>query len=149
MYAWIVGRVIRRQFAHLSNGDWQKPFRMFGRDAVLRFPGDHSLAGEFRGHDAIRDWFARGWSMFDFAFTVEDVAVAGPPWNLRIATRWHNDLRTKDGGEVFPNRGMQYIRMRWGRVVEDELYEDTATIARAIATAERAPAAARAPSRSA
>jgi ketosteroid isomerase-like protein len=117
---------------------------MFARDALLRFPGDHALGGEYRGRDAIAAWFDKGWSMFDFDFTVEDVAVAGPPWNMRIATRWRNDLRTKDG-QAFPNRGMQYIRLRFGRVIEDELYEDTQNLARAIATAERPTAGTSAP----
>ena len=132
MYAWVVGQVMRRQFGHLSAGDWRKPFRLFARDAVLRFPGDHPMAGEFRGRDAIAGWFDRGWSLFDFAFTIEDVAVAGPPWNMRIVTRWRNDLRAKRDGKLFPNRGMQYLRIRFGRVVEDELYEDTQLVARAL-----------------
>ena len=134
MYAFLVGQIVRRQFAHLSRGDWEKPFAKFTEEAVLRFPGDHELAGEFRGREAIRDWFARGWSLFGFDFTVEDVVVSGPPWDMRAATRWSNDLRTSDG-ELFRNRGMQYLRLRWGRVVEDELYEDTQTLARAIAHA--------------
>ncbi|HEV2999498.1 MAG TPA: nuclear transport factor 2 family protein [Solirubrobacteraceae bacterium] len=135
MYAWAVGRVIRRQFARLSAGDWRRPFARFGSDAVLRFPGDHGLAGEFRGRPAIRDWFERTWSLFDMAFTVDAVAVAGPPWDMEVSVRWRNQPRTGDG-RVFPNRGMSFIRVRWGRVVEDELYEDTQVLADAVAHAE-------------
>lgn len=134
MYAWLVGRVIRRQFGHLSAGDWRTPVRRFAPDAVLRFPGDHALAGEFRGRAAIEGWFGRAWSLFDMDFTVDDVVVSGPPWDIRIATRWRNAPRTADG-RVFPNRGMQYARIRFGRVVEDELYEDTQVLAEAVAHA--------------
>jgi ketosteroid isomerase-like protein len=131
MYSRLVGLVIRRQFAHLSAGHWHRPFARFAADAVLRFPGDHELAGEFRGRAAIRDWFDRAWTLFEMDFTVDDVVASGPPWNLRVATRWSNEPRTADG-RVFPNRGMQYVRIRFGRVVEDDLYEDTQVLAEAV-----------------
>ncbi|HEV2814285.1 MAG TPA: nuclear transport factor 2 family protein [Solirubrobacteraceae bacterium] len=131
MYAFIVGLIVRRQFAHLSSGDWRKPLRFFAPDAVLRFPGDNELGGEYHGRDAIAAWFDRGWSKFGFDFTVEDVVVSGGPWNMRVGTRWHNTLRAEDG-ELFRYRGMQYARFRWGRLVEDELYEDTQVVTRAL-----------------
>ena len=49
MYAWGMGLVVRRAFADLSAGRWQRPFRRFARDAVLRFPGDHVLGGSSAG----------------------------------------------------------------------------------------------------
>ena len=131
MYAFLVGLIVRRQFHHLSTGDWRKPFRFYAPDAVLRFPGANELGGEYHGREAIAAWFDRGWSKFGFAFTVEDVVVSGGPWNMRVGTRWHNVLTTKDGTE-FRYRGMQYARFRWGRLVEDELYEDTQIVTRAL-----------------
>jgi ketosteroid isomerase-like protein len=135
MYAWVMGKVMRRQFAHLSAGDWRAPFRRFAPHAVLRFPGDHALAGDFHGRDAIERWFDRAWTLFDMDFTVDDVLVSGPPWDMRVATRWRAAPRTADG-RVFRNRGMQYARIRFGRVVEDDLYEDTQVVADAVAHAE-------------
>src|SRR5215213_613461 len=148
MYSWLVGLIVRRQFAHLSKGDWRKPFRFFTEDAVLRFPGDNELSGEYRGRAAIAAWFDRGWSLFGFDFTVEDVIAKGPPWDMRVATRWRNNLTASDGA-VYHYRGMQYARFRWGRVLEDELYEDTQTVTRALeharATAGRPTAGTSAP----
>ncbi len=144
MYAWVVGKVIRRQFAHLSAGNWRVPFGRFAPDAVLRFPGDHALAGEFHGREAIANWFDRAWSLFEMDFTVDDVVVSGPPWDMRVATRWRNDPRTADG-RVFPNRGMQYARIRFGRVIEDDLYEDTQVLEDAVAHAEQLAATAARP----
>ncbi len=141
MYAFITGLIVRRQFAHLSSGDWRKPFRFFRKDAVLRFPGDHELGGEFRGREQIGAWFDRGWSLFSFDFTVEDVVVSGGPWNMRVGTRWRNVLRTHDGAE-YRYGGMQYARFRWFRIVEDELYEDTQTVAQALRHAREIPDAA-------
>jgi ketosteroid isomerase-like protein len=132
MYAWAMGLVIRRAFADLSAGRLQRPFRMFARDAVLRFPGDHVLGGEFRGRAEIRGWFERAWGMLDVKLDVQDVVVSGWPWRTRVATRFTGRITTSDG-KVFHNRGMQYARLRWGRVVEDELYEDTQVLAAATA----------------
>jgi ketosteroid isomerase-like protein len=44
-----------------------------------------------------------------------------------------------DGGQVV-NHGVQYLRLRWGRVVEDVLYLDTQTVAEACARSGRLPA---------
>ncbi len=131
MYAFIVGLIVRRQFAHLSNGDWRKPVRFFARDALLRFPGDNELGREYHGREEVATFFDRAWSLFGFDFTIEDVVVSGWPWNMRVGTRWHNVLTAKDGTE-YRYRGMQYARFRWGRVVEDELYEDTQIVTGAL-----------------
>ena len=70
--------------------------------------------------------------MLDVKLDVQDVVVSGWPWRARVATRFTGRITTSDG-TVFHNRGMQYARLRWGRVVEDELYEDTQVLAAATA----------------
>ncbi|HEX8207925.1 MAG TPA: nuclear transport factor 2 family protein [Solirubrobacteraceae bacterium] len=142
MYSWLVGRVVRRQFAHLSTGEWRTPFAKFARDAVLRFPGDNPGAGEHRGRDEIAAFFDRTWSAFAMDFTVDAVAVTGPPWDMRALVRWRNVARAADG-RAFPNRGMSFIRIRRGRVVEDEIYQDTQVVAEGFAHVERLATAAR------
>ena len=131
MYSWIVRQAMRRMERQLNAGEVDKLVAAFDDDARLFFPGDSSWSGEHRGKPAIRAWLER-FTSFKPSFQLHDVAAAGPPWNMRIVTRWHNDLRAKSDGKLFPNRGMQYLRIRFGRVVEDELYEDTQTIARAL-----------------
>jgi hypothetical protein len=39
------------------------------------------------------------------------------------------------------NRGMQYVRLAWGKIVEDEIYEDTETVASEVAHAHALAAA--------
>jgi ketosteroid isomerase-like protein len=134
MYAWIVGRIIRWGFRNLTRGTWQRPFRLFAEDVHFVFAGDHELACDLRRKADVRAWFERTWPMFDMNFEVHDVVVRGWPWHTRIATRFTNRMRAHDGTE-FVNQGMQYARLRWGRVVEDLLYEDTQLLARAIAHA--------------
>ena len=62
--------------------------------------------------------------------------VVGPPWNTRVATRFTAHVTTSDG-RTFVNRGMQYARLRWGRIIEDRVYPDTQAVAEAIEHAKR------------
>ena len=46
------------------------------------------------------------------------VLVKGWPPNTVVATRFVGQATTRDG-EPYGNEGMQFLRLRWGRVVED------------------------------
>ncbi len=35
-------------------------------------------------------------------------------------------------GTPYRNEGMQYVRIAWGRILEDRVYEDTGTLERAL-----------------
>jgi ketosteroid isomerase-like protein len=133
MYRRIVARRIRATFASLSRGDYEPVVRRFVDDGVLEMKGDHALGGERRGRDAVEAWFAATWTRYFPGLQVLplDVVVTGPPWNTRIATRF--DVRaTLPDGTDYRNQGMQYLRLRWGRVLEDRLYEDTQRLAAAL-----------------
>jgi DNA-binding PadR family transcriptional regulator len=52
------------------------------------------------------------------------VLVNGWPPNTVVATRFVVQATTRDG-KPYGNEGMQFLRLRWGRVVEDYIYEDT------------------------
>ena len=56
---------------------------------------------------------------------------------MRVATRFTAQVRTPDG-RSFVNRGMQYARIRRGKVTEDRIYPDTQLVAEAIDHAKRA-----------
>jgi ketosteroid isomerase-like protein len=139
--AWLAGLIVRRTFAAWSAGNWRAPVRMFTPDAVFAFAGqDHELAGERRGRAAIEEWFRRADELFVFDFEIHDVVVSGLPWNLRVATRFTNNATIRATGRRFENRGMQYARLRWGRVFDDAIYDDTAVVGAAVAEAVSAPA---------
>jgi ketosteroid isomerase-like protein len=134
MYSWIVKRIVRRTFARMSAGDHLAPVRMFSPTGSFRFPGSHELGGLYDGKAAAEGWFEHAWSLFDFKFEVLDVVVSGTPWNTRVGTRF-NVVVTAADGTAFPNRGMQYVRLAWGKIVEDEIYEDTEMVTRELAHA--------------
>ena len=136
MYAWMIGRVVRSRFAAMSRGDTGAVLSFFAEDARLLYGGRHELAGEYRSKAEIAKWFARMWQLFRIEFDVRDVVVAGSPWNIRLATRFTARVVTADG-RCFVNDGMQYARIRWGKVREDHIYPDTQLVAEALEHATR------------
>jgi ketosteroid isomerase-like protein len=134
MYRFIVKQQIRRSYRHLSEGNYEAVLRRFGPSSIFLFAGTHELGGERRGVDAVRALFRRMFELFPgLRLEPQAIIVGGPPWNTSVAVRF--DVRaTLGGGERYCNEGMQFLRLRWGRVVEDRLYEDTQKLA---ATLER------------
>jgi deazaflavin-dependent oxidoreductase (nitroreductase family) len=115
----------------MSRGEYARVLRLFASDARFHYNGHHALAGDFHTKAQINAWFERTWGLFDIVFDVHDVVVAGPPWNTRVATRFTAHVRTSDG-KTFVNPGMQYARIRWGRISEDRVYPDTQAVAEAV-----------------
>jgi len=74
---------------------------------------------------AAREWFQRLFSYFPgIQFTVRHVIVQGWPWNTLVATQLSVAAPRADGS-MYRNEVMQFLHLRWGKVVEDRLYEDT------------------------
>jgi ketosteroid isomerase-like protein len=147
MYRFIVKQLLRRSYQHLSEGNYEAVLKRFGPSSVFLFAGSHELGGERRGVDAVRALFERMFELFPgLRLEPQAVIVGGPPWNTRVAVRFDVSATLTDG-ERYRNEGMQFLRLRWGRVVEDRLYEDTQKLAAAIERsarhgASRAPLAA-------
>jgi ketosteroid isomerase-like protein len=96
---------------------------------VFSFAGPAPLGGERTGVEAVREWFQRLFSYFPgIQFTVQQVIVQGWPWNTLVATRLSIAAPRADGS-VYRNEAMQFLRLRWGKVVEDRLHEDTYKLA--------------------
>lgn len=144
MYKLIVRRIVRRSFAGLSAGDYEPIVKQFGPRSRFHFAGDHALGGERRGPAEVRAWFEEMLARFPgIRIEPRDVVVNGWPWNTVIATRLAISA-TRAGGREYSNEGMQLLRLRWGRVVEDLIFEDTLRLQREL---ERADATALAATR--
>ncbi len=96
----------------------------------LVYLGDHPLAADIHGADAVRAWlrdelFGR---LPGLRFQVEDMIVEGGPRTTRIATRY---AATRNGQLVY--RGVQFTRIKWGKLAEECILPDTAALAAALA----------------
>ena len=134
MYHAIVRRIVRDGFAKMSSTHDAAPIvAQFADDGVLSFVGTSAIGGEHRGKQAIARWFARLFELFpDFKLEPLAVVVEGWPWDTRVATRFAVSATLPDGSP-YTNEGMQFVRLRFGRILEDRIYEDTARLERALA----------------
>lgn len=125
MYKTIVRRTVHAGFRALITGDYEQVLRQFHPQVLFSFAGPAPMGGERRGVEAVGEWFQRLFSYFpDIQFTVHHVIVQGWPWNTLVATRLSIASPYADGS-MYQNEAMQFLRFRWGKVVEDRLYEDT------------------------
>ena len=137
MYSMLVRALVRRGVRKLNEGDPDALLSMAAADAVLRFPGDNELARKFRPvvkgrgpHDTHRGLeecraFAEEFVERGVQFVIEDILVGGPPWRTRVAMRAHVYALAPDGGDVYTNRAVSFLELRWGRLTVWEDYEDT------------------------
>ena len=147
MYKRIVASEVRKGYALISAGRFDDALAKFGKDVRFQMMGDHPLGGEQRGIEQTRAWFAEMHRLFpDLKLEADELTVQGFPWDMRVATRFRVSASLAGGGR-YENRGVQWLRLRWGKAVEDRLFEDTQLLAdaiehqrRAAAEAEAAPA---------
>jgi ketosteroid isomerase-like protein len=131
VYRLIVRQNLRRAYRRMSAGDYESVVSKFGPASVFEFAGSHELGGERHGVDAIRALFRRMFDRFpDLRLEPQEVIVNGMPWNTVVAVRFA--VSATVAGEPYRNEGMQFLRLRFGRVVEDRVYEDTQKLAAAL-----------------
>ncbi|GAB3822012.1 nuclear transport factor 2 family protein [Kribbella italica] len=132
MYHRFVAAQVRKAFAEITAGNWEAMVRGMAPEFTYRFYGDHALSGERHTHDALRAWWRRAFRLMpETRFTVNDVLVAGWPWNTRVATAVTVDVGLVDG-TTYQNVVHQFLRMRWGKITEVRTLEDTAVLERAL-----------------
>jgi ketosteroid isomerase-like protein len=140
MYKAAVRKLIRRNIGRLNHGDYAPALAMFGAGATLNFPGESSWASQYRtprpsrapsgshqGRDEI-EGFLRRYVETGIQMEVEDILVNGPPWNMRAAARVHHGIIDAAGTEIYANRAILFVRARWGKIFEQEDYEDTVRV---------------------
>ncbi len=137
-YHAVVRGILRTSFAEISRGRGASLAAQFAPDATLQFYGDHALGGERRGRAAIAAWFERLNGLFPgLRVTPLQIVINGVPWNTTVATRF-SVTASLPGAAPYRNEGMQYIRIAWGRIVEDRIYEDTDRLKDALRTIDAA-----------
>ncbi len=143
MYKAAVRALMRYSIGRLNDGDYSLMLRLASPDFELAFPGDNSWSTMFRPQVRGRDRHATHRGLDEasaFAdrvvaeglqFQIEDILVNGPPWNTRIALRVNDHIPGSgaDEADVYNNRAVLFLTVRWGRLVRWEDYEDTERVA--------------------
>ena len=147
MYKALVRVALRQGMSRLNRGDYALMLTLAHPDFELSFPGRNSWSTMFREpslgrhrkatHVGISEGraFADRFVAVGIQFEVEDILVNGPPWNTRVALRVHDFVPGPAGqGDLYNNRAVLFLELRWGRLVRWEDYEDTERTARWDAT---------------
>ncbi|MEW9552014.1 nuclear transport factor 2 family protein [Nonomuraea sp. NPDC050783] len=122
----VAAAVYRRGLAALERGDIDALLANFRADCELIFISDTALGAHLSTRAGLRRWFERfGRLLPDPRFEIQRLVVAGPLWNQRLAA--HVIIRSTVLGEPYQNQFAQFLTMRWGKVVEDLILEDTLT----------------------
>jgi ketosteroid isomerase-like protein len=132
MYHRIVAMQVRKAFAQISAGNWEAMVAGMAPAFTYRFYGDHALSGERHTHDALRRWWERCFRLLpNTSFDVEDILVAGWPWDTRVATAVTVNVGVVDGSR-YQNVVHQFLRIRWGKITEVRTLEDTAVLEKTL-----------------
>lgn len=125
MYHRTVKRQIRTTFDRLNQHQVESVVAMFQPDIIHSFGGNHALGGVRHSQALARAWYGRLFRLFpDLRFQVQNIVVAGLPQDTRIAVQFRVALTAPDGS-AYHNDVAQFIRLRWGKIAELALYEDT------------------------
>ena len=113
----------------LNAGDFGPLLSNYAEDALLRFnDGEHRWAGEHRGRPAIARFF-ENFVAAGLKGEIAELFMAGPPWRLTLLVRFDDHAHGPAGEELYRNRTVLLVRMRWGRIVlHEDFYEDTQRI---------------------
>ena len=136
--------VLRRTVARLMDGDPAPLLALYHPDVVMTFPGEHSWGATYRGKAEVEAFLRR---FLDAGLRGElgTIWIGGPPWATRIALEFDDHAHDPDtGARIYENRAVLVLRTRFGRVVREEVYEDTQKVAafdRALAARGDATAA--------
>src|ERR1700689_2577139 len=98
MYHRIVANKVRSTFAQITTGDWEPMITGMAAEFSYRFYGESALSGERHTIEGLRRWWERSFRLLpDVTFDVQEVIVAGGPWDTRIATRVRVHAPLPDG----------------------------------------------------
>lgn len=116
--------LIRRALRHHQAGNVDALLEFYAEDAKFVFPGKNSWAGEFHGKEAIATWLRR-FHRAGLKIEPHEMVVGGPPWNMTVCVRITDSAKDSNGNVVYENRAVLFGKLRWGKIVFYEVYEDT------------------------
>lgn len=132
MYHAIVRNRVRKLWARVGTGDYRPAVDMAAPDLVFDFKGDTAISARLTGAMAFEQWFVELFELFPgLRLRLTDVVVRGWPWRTTVVVRLAISATLADG-TAYANQAVQWVALRWGRMVVDEVFEDTLALHRAI-----------------
>mgnify|MGYP000855304181 FL=1 len=128
MYHFIVRQKLRRAFADINAGRYERIVPQFAKRHRHVMYGQHALAGERSTVQSTSAWYGRLQRLLpDLRFDVQTIAVTGWPWHTVAMVSW-NDCFTLPDGSPGNNQGVHVFTLVWGRVTALVVHCDTARL---------------------
>jgi hypothetical protein len=124
MLSWLAKQIIGFAMARLRQGDLRPIMLLDAKDVQMTFPGQSSWAIVLHSRREHERWLRR-FADVGLQIFPDEVIAKGLPWNITICVRGHVYLRTHSGELVYENRYVIWGRLRWLRLAQYEVYEDT------------------------
>jgi ketosteroid isomerase-like protein len=133
MYQLIFKQQVTKGFQNISRANFDSVLSLFAPDIHFTFVGDHALGGDWHSRAMAKRWFERVHRLFpDLQLTPKQIRVAGWPWDVTVVTQFEVQATLPDKSR-YRNAGVQILRIRWGKIVDDYLIEDTQLLSTALA----------------
>jgi ketosteroid isomerase-like protein len=124
MVSWITKQLISRVMKAARAGDVRPTLMLDAETVRFVFPGDNSFSGTFDGKSEHRRWLER-LVRVGVKTEPDEVSASGFPWNMTVAIRGRSWWDSPAGERIYSNRFVIWGRLRWGKLQEYEVYEDT------------------------
>lgn len=129
MLSWLGGKLIGHNLRRLRAGDAGPSLAMDAEDVHFRFPGRNSFAPGADGKPELATWLER-FTALGLQLHADEIVIQGFPWKQTVCVRGHVHLDDPEDGRVYDNRYVIWGHLRWGKLREYEVYEDTEETAR-------------------
>ena len=133
LYRRIVKSRIRQAFDHVNNHHWDEPMQSIAPNVHHRFGGNHAIGGQRHDRDTLRLWFERLARVLPkLHLEINNIWVTGWPWHTMVFVQWDGTATLLDGGP-YSQHAVHVITLRWGKIHELDVFEDSQEVARALA----------------
>ena len=132
MYHYIVKKLVKKSFGLVNERRFDELVKGMALNVKHTFAGDHALGGVRNDQAAVKSWLERLARLTPNLFiTVNQINVEGWPNNTLAIVRW-TATATMENGDPYLNKGVHFITLKWGKVTEIDVYEDTLVVYRGL-----------------
>jgi len=128
MYHYIVKKLVKKSFGLVNERRFTELTKGMALNVKHSFAGDHAMGGVRHDVAAVKSWLERLARVTPNLFiTVTNISVKGLPNNTLAIVRW-TATATLENGDSYLNKGVHFITLKWGKVTELDVYEDTLVV---------------------
>jgi ketosteroid isomerase-like protein len=124
MLSWLAKQLLTRVMARTRAGDIRPTLMLDAADVHFVFPGDNSFSGEYHGKADVRRWLER-LVRIGIKTEPDEVVASGLPWKTTVSIRGRSWFDSPEGERIYDNRFVIWGKLRWGKLYDYEVYEDT------------------------